>query len=81
MSIRVVPKSEDQNHRIRSILVTIFMFSSLEGKELETVIGAMEERHYQAGDQVIRQGDDGDELYIVGEGALICTKGFVCEAK
>jgi cAMP-dependent protein kinase regulator len=36
----------------------------------------MEVKTYQIGDHVIKQGDDGFELYIVSEGRLKCTKLF-----
>lgn len=54
-----------------------FMFSALEGKEIDIVIGAMEEKAFKPGDVVIKQGDEGDNLYVVDSGALNCYKLFV----
>ena len=54
---RVIPKSEDQILRIKTRILSSFLFSSLDQKDLEIVIGAMEEKHYQPGDMVIKQGD------------------------
>lgn len=34
----------------------------------------MEIKEFQAGDKVISQGDDGQELFIVFTGTLECTK-------
>jgi CRP-like cAMP-binding protein len=31
----------------------------------------------KAGDQIIKEGDDGDNLYVVESGVLTCTKIFV----
>ena len=53
------------------------MFSNLNPDELEIVLGAMQEVKKSAGDEVIRQGDDGDDLYVVETGHLRCTKVFV----
>ena len=36
----------------------------------------MEIKNYRENDIVIKQGDDGNELYIVGKGELKCTKTF-----
>lgn len=36
----------------------------------------MEIKHYNEEEYVIKQGDDGDELYIVSSGKLACTKIF-----
>jgi cAMP-dependent protein kinase regulator len=52
------------------------MFSCLEEHEKKTVVGAMEERTFAAGEDVITQGDDGDVLYVVDKGELDCFKRF-----
>lgn len=44
------------------------MFQSLESDEKEVVIMAMEEKKFKAGEPVIQQGTDGDDLYVVEEG-------------
>ena len=53
------------------------MFSALNPEELNIVIGAMKEVKKKAGDLIIREGDDGDNLYVVENGTLTCTKVFV----
>jgi len=37
----------------------------------------MEERRFNTGDYIIRQGENGDVLYLVEEGLLDCFKTFV----
>ena len=37
----------------------------------------MEEKKFSEGVDVIKQGDDGDDLYVVEEGTLSCSKLFV----
>lgn len=73
---RTIPKTEEQKKKIRSKLLASFLFSSLEAKDLEVVIGAMEEKQFNAGTQVIKQGEEGDNLYVVDDGNLTCTKQF-----
>lgn len=52
------------------------MFSSLGDNERNIVIGAMEEKKFKPGDWVIKQGEDGNELYVVDIGELDCFKKF-----
>ena len=73
---RVIPKSEDQKHRIIERLSKAFMFAYLENKEKEILVKAMEEKKIPKGQWVINQGDDGDNLYIVDQGQLECYKRF-----
>ena len=53
------------------------MFSALNPDELAIVLGAMQQVQKKAGDVVIQEGEDGEELYVVESGKLSCTKIFV----
>ena len=44
------------------------MFSALNPTELEIVINAMQQVKLNPGDVIIREGDDGDNLYVVESG-------------
>lgn len=74
---RVIPKNSQQKARIAERLGKAFMFAALDDNEREIVINAMEEKRFNIGDQVITQGEDGDELFVVDTGKLECTKVFV----
>ena len=50
------------------------MFSALEAQELNIVIDAMDVKQVHSGDTIIRQGEDGDVLYVIGSGQLECTR-------
>ena len=50
---RVIPKDDEQKKRIKERMDQAFMFSGLDTKETEIVIMAMEEVHFEAGDDVI----------------------------
>ena len=50
------------------------MFSALNPDELQIVLGAMQKVVKQAGEMVITQGEDGDNLYVVENGTLECFK-------
>lgn len=64
----VIQKTEDQKARINDKLNKSFMFSALEESEKSTVVDAMKECSFNSGDYVIKQGEDGDVLYVVESG-------------
>lgn len=78
---RVVPKNENQKEMLRGLLLKIFMFQHLEKEDLNLVIDAMEERTFSNNEHVIKQGDDGDELYVNYKGTLDCSKVFGGDTK
>lgn len=53
------------------------MFSALNPDELEIVLLAMQDVQKKQGELVIKEGDEGDVLYVVETGELTCTKIFV----
>ncbi|KAF4682487.1 hypothetical protein FOZ60_010463 [Perkinsus olseni] len=70
------PKTDDQKRRIKEVLSQSFMFTSLDGEDLESVILAAEEVAIESGNRIINQGEDGNHLYIVEKGQLDCYKRF-----
>ena len=73
---RVIEKTSDQRGRILDKIGKAFMFSGLDPGEKEVVVKAMEERIFEPGQNVITQGEDGSELFVVDSGVLDCTKVF-----
>ena len=71
---KVVPKSLAVMQKIKERLSNAFMFMSLDPKDLKVVIDAMDEKKVQGGEFVIREGENGDVLYIVESGELSCSK-------
>lgn len=53
-----------------------FMFSGLDDKEKKIVADAMDEQKFHKNEVVIKEGDEGDSLYVVASGTLSCTKIF-----
>eukprot|EP00344_Euplotes_crassus_P008989 CAMPEP_0197001444 /NCGR_PEP_ID=MMETSP1380-20130617/6147_1 /TAXON_ID=5936 /ORGANISM="Euplotes crassus, Strain CT5" /LENGTH=340 /DNA_ID=CAMNT_0042419123 /DNA_START=1 /DNA_END=1019 /DNA_ORIENTATION=+ len=72
----VVTKNESTKDKIRSRLSQSFLFNSLDEKEFEIVIDAMTEVKLNPGECIIKEGDDGDYLYVVETGQLQCSKIF-----
>ena len=54
------PKTDEQKQRLKQTLSKSFMFSSLEDKDMTTILGAMKECKFAAGQKVINEGDNGD---------------------
>ena len=50
------------------------MFDALNPKDTKAIIDAIIPTQKKAGDCVIKEGDDGDNFYVVESGALTCTK-------
>lgn len=70
----VYPKSLQEKDFIKSIMKTheklSILFGHLEENALEDVVNAFQKVEVQYGVDVIRQGDDGDRLYIIHEGQV-----------
>jgi cAMP-dependent protein kinase regulator len=71
------PKSEAVKKKLKDRLEQAFMFSALNPDELDIVLGAMQEVKKKKGEQIIKEGEDGDNLYVVESGILSCTKVMV----
>ncbi|KAF8817667.1 cyclic nucleotide-binding domain-containing protein, partial [Cardiosporidium cionae] len=74
-------KSSDQKERILAKLNVSFLFSSLDKKEKDIIVNAMKIVDVKNGDVVIKQGDQGEELFVVDSGKLNCTKLFPNESE
>jgi len=72
----VIPKSDSQKENIRKKLDQAFIFGLLEENEKRIIVDAMQEKIVSKGSRVIKQGDDGDVLYLVEDGMLDCLKDF-----
>lgn len=69
-----VKKSAEEAKMIMEYLNKNVLFRELETKEKEKLVEAMEVQRFSKGKKVIKQGDNGNHLYIVAEGSLRCTR-------
>ena len=67
-SSAVVPKTPEQRRRLADAVRDILLFRSLDSDVMSDVIDAMFERRAAPGEYVIRQGDDGDNFYVIDSG-------------
>jgi cAMP-dependent protein kinase regulator len=71
----VYDKTPEQTALLCQVLSSSFLTSSLESHDLEVVVGAMKGPCFlEPVQRIIREGDDGDHLYVVTEGFLDCSK-------
>jgi CRP/FNR family cyclic AMP-dependent transcriptional regulator len=52
----------------------IFLFQDLEDREIEQVLDRTTPREFSAGDEIIREGEPGDSMYIMVSGEVEITK-------
>jgi len=57
------------------------MFTALDEKEFKIVVDAIEEVAGKSGDVIIKEGDQGDCMYVLESGNLNCTKLFAGNAE
>lgn len=69
-----IPKNQEVKDKIKERLSGAFMFMSLEEKDLQVVIDAMDQKKAAAGEYVIQEGEPGEVLYILESGTMQCTK-------
>lgn len=71
---KVIKKDEETMDNIKHKIKQSFMFNNLSESDIEVVINAMRVVEVDEGDWVIREGDSGDEMYVVGTGKYACSK-------
>lgn len=71
-----IPKSPATRKQIKEKLNESFLFKTLDEKDLETCIDAMDIRTYNKGESIIRQGEEGNDLFVVESGTQKCVKTF-----
>jgi len=71
----VVPKSEDQKRRILEVLQQSFLFAALERENQGIIADAMVEKAAALGETLLKEGESGDVMFIIEQGAVDCLKG------
>uniref|UniRef100_A0A1A9VPC1 cAMP-dependent protein kinase type II regulatory subunit n=1 Tax=Glossina austeni TaxID=7395 RepID=A0A1A9VPC1_GLOAU len=64
----IFPKSDEQRARLIESVKNVLLFRSLEQEQMSQVLDAMFERRVTPGELIIRQGDDGDNFYVIESG-------------
>ncbi|CAF2049276.1 unnamed protein product [Rotaria magnacalcarata] len=64
----VYQKSHEQRQRLKDAVCHNLLFRTLEAKQIDQVLNAMWEKTVQQDEVIIRQGDDGDNFYVIDNG-------------
>ncbi|TMW52004.1 hypothetical protein DOY81_002922 [Sarcophaga bullata] len=64
----VFPKSDEQRARLVESVKNVLLFRSLEKEQMNQVLDAMFERRVEPNEYIIRQGEDGDNFYVIESG-------------
>jgi len=70
----VIAKTDEQKARLEGVLKNSFMFSSLSPKDLDVILLATQEAVFEPGETILKEGDDGDCLFVIESGSPICKK-------
>lgn len=73
----VYPKSDEQRQQLADAVKNILLFRSLDKEQMQDVLDAMFERKVEKDELVIKQGDDGDNFYVIQNGifhALVASE-------
>jgi cAMP-dependent protein kinase regulator len=63
------------------LLNSAFILNTLSNKDKKIIINALEPKTYEAGETVIEKGTEGDDLFVVDSGTLVCTQQEVRASK
>jgi len=70
----IYPKSTDEALRIRSILHGSWLFQALDDEDIKILIPAMSRVTVDHSNYIIRQGEEGNCLFLIDSGALECFR-------
>jgi hypothetical protein len=65
-----IEKDKEVCERLEKRLSGQWMFESLEHKEKETLVSCMKEESFKENDLVIKEGEEGNSLYIIEKGTF-----------
>jgi len=72
-TVKVIPKNEEETTRIMEILKKNVLFKHLDPDQMGTVKDAMALMEFKDGDEIIKQGADGDNFYVLDDGTVHCS--------
>jgi len=70
----VKDSAQKKRDKYEKFLESVELFSTMEPYERSKLAEAFNERNYSAGEYIIREGEDGNELFLLQEGQAIATK-------
>uniref|UniRef100_A0A161M7N7 cAMP-dependent protein kinase type II regulatory subunit n=1 Tax=Triatoma infestans TaxID=30076 RepID=A0A161M7N7_TRIIF len=75
------PKTDKERQILRNACQNIFIFRSLDQDQWDEVINATFSKEVEKGEEIIREGDDGDNFYVIESGVYNVFKNVDGEEK
>lgn len=64
----IFPKTDEQRTRLCDSVKNILLFRAIDPEQMNEILDAMFEKKVKPDDTIIRQGDDGDNFYVIESG-------------
>ncbi|CAF0859664.1 unnamed protein product [Didymodactylos carnosus] len=64
------PKTNEQRKRLKDAVIHSLLFRTLESSQIDQILNAMYEKEVTRGEVIIKQGDDGDNFYVIDKGTF-----------
>jgi len=74
-------KSDEQRKRLTAVVDNMLLFKNIDTEQFNQVIDAMFEKVVEPGENIIKEGDDGDYFYIIEKGQYDVYKEIEGEQK
>ena len=68
--LKVIPKDEATMIALRKSITNNVLFSHLDDHESQDIFDAMFKTEFKTGEMIIKQGDDGDNFYVIHQGVV-----------
>ena len=65
-----------KRNEITKVLQEIFIFKSMKAEQVERVVMALEQRVYNPGDYLFKQGDESTHFFLIQSGSIEVSKDF-----
>ena len=65
MYMMIIPKTDTKKETIKSRYVQSFIFNAIEDQDMISLIDAFEEKRYKVGEYVIKEGEQGDIVFLL----------------
>ena len=78
---KVIAKDEAQTARLQEVLQACWMFKHHTPENMKIILDAMQEKHVEAGTRLIKEGDEGEVMWVIEDGELDCIKVIKGEEK
>ena len=74
-------KSDEQRKRLTTVVESMLLFKNIDAEQFNQVIDAMFEKVVEPGENIIKEGDDGDYFYVIESGQYDVLKEIDGEQK